>query len=260
VVDLHTHVLPGIDDGPQDLEGSLRLARGLADQGIRTVAATPHCRSDHPTVVPGELAERCRDLERSLEDSGVELEVVPAGEVDLVWGLEATDADLRLVSYGQQGNTLLVETPYGPLPSSFEELLFQLTLKGFRLLLAHPERNPTFQGDLERLAELVRRGTLVQVTASSLARSPRGSRSAEAAHRIVEDGLAHVIASDSHGPAAPDRASLADGAAAAEELVGPEWARWLVETAPTAILKGEELPPQPAAPQPKRGLRHRLGL
>jgi protein-tyrosine phosphatase len=260
VVDLHTHVLPGIDDGPPDLEGSLRLCRRLAAEGVRTAAATPHCRSDHPTVVPAELAERCRTLNGALADDGVELDVAPAGEVDLVWGLEASDEELRLVSYGQRGNTLLVETPYGPLPSSFEELLFQLTLKGFRLLLAHPERNPTFQSDLERLGELVRRGTLVQVTASSLVRSPKGSRSASTAHRIVEEGLAHVIASDAHGPAAPDRASLADGAAAAERLVGAERARWLVEDAPGAVLAGEELPPQPAAVPPKRGLRSRLGL
>jgi protein-tyrosine phosphatase len=260
VVDLHTHVLPAIDDGPPDLEGSLRLAGELAAQGVSTAAATPHCRYDHPKVVPAELAERCSDLSRGLQAAGVRLDVVPAGEVDLVWSLEASDEDLRLVSYGQRGNTLLVETPYGPLPTSFEELLFRLTLKGFRLLLAHPERNPSFQSDLERLAELVRRGTLMQVTASSLVRPPKGSRSAATAHRIVEQGLAHVIASDAHGPAAPGRASLADGAAAAEQLVGAERARWLVDGAPGAVLAGEELPPQPAASQPKRGLRSRLGL
>ena len=103
--------------------------------------------------------------------------MLQSSEVDLLWGLEASDEDLRLASYCQRDRGLLVETPYGPLPSNFESLLFELGLKGFRILLARPQRNPTFQHDFARLAELVRRGTLVQVTASSLARSPKRYRS-----------------------------------------------------------------------------------
>jgi protein-tyrosine phosphatase len=258
VYDLHAHLLPGIDDGPADLEGSLLLAAEMADSGVRVVAATPHCRHDHPDVVPGELAGRCRELEGRLREEGIPIEVVPAGEADLVWALDSSEDDLRLVSYGQQGHDLLVETPYLPLTTNFEALLFELTIKGYRLLVAHPERSPTLREDPLRAAELVRRGALLQVTASSLARPARKSRTAAIARRLVREGLAHVIASDAHGPAAPGRATVAEGVAAAAELVGEARARWMAEEAPAAVLAGEPLPPAPAIREPRRGLLRRL--
>jgi protein-tyrosine phosphatase len=225
---------------------------------VRVIAATPHCRADHPGVVPAELAERCAALSQELAKENVFVRVIPAGEADLVWALEASEEDLRLVSYGQRGTDLLLETPYTALPTRFEELLFELTLKGYRLLLAHPERNPTLQEEPERVVELVHRGYLLQVTASSLTRSPKGSRSAGLAHHLVREGLVHVLASDAHGPAAPGRATLNEGRAAAAKLVGRRRARWMVDTAPAAIVAGEpELKPPPLAP-PRRGLIDRL--
>ena len=258
MLDLHCHLLPAIDDGPPDLDGSVALAADLAAGGVTTVAATPHCRHDHPHVVPGQLAERCVRVQERLDAEGVELTVIPAGEADINWAMDASDDDLRLVSYGQRGHDLLVEVPYVPLTSTFEDMLFELTAKGLRLLLAHPERNPTLRDKPERVEQLVHRGALVQVTASSLARTERKSRTAAIAKFLVRHGLAHVIASDAHGPAAPNRASLAEGVAAAAELVGEERARWMADDAPAAVLAGEPLPPAPRIRAPRRGLLGRL--
>lgn len=258
VLDLHCHLLPGVDDGPPTYEESEALARQMSAEGVAAVTATPHCRADHPGVVPEQLAERCARLERRFDRAGVSLRVLPGGEVDLLWGLEAGDEDLRLVSYCQRGTDLLVETPYGPLTSNFEGLLFELGLKGYRILLAHPERNPTFQQDFDRLAALVRRDTLLQVTASSLARSPKSSRSAALAHRLVKEGMATVISSDAHGPIAPNRASLRIGAEAAIKLVGEPLTRWMVREAPRAIVAGEPLPEAPEPPPERKSLLRRL--
>ena len=246
MIDLHSHLLPAIDDGPNDLEGSLALAREMAGAGVHRVAATPHVREDHPNVVPPELGDRCTRLAASLADAGIALEVVSGGEVDLLWALEASDEELRSVSYAGAGTDLLVETPYGPLPSGFEGMLFDLSVRGFRVLLAHPERNPSFQQDRGRLRALVERGTLTQVTATSLLLPPKRSRSGSLARELVRGDLAHIIASDAHGPAAPGRASLAEGAEAAAALVGRARALWMVEAAPAAILAGSPLPQAPA--------------
>jgi protein-tyrosine phosphatase len=259
MLDLHAHLLPGIDDGPVDIDGSVKLATEMAAGGVRTVAATPHCRHDHPRVVPSELAERCAQLESRLREEGIPIEIIPAGEADLVWVLDSTEDDLRLVSYGQRGHDLLLETPYQPLTMNFEALLFELTIRGYRLLLAHPERNPTLREDPGRLAELVRRGALVQVTAASLVGVGRRSRTVAAARDFVRDGLCHVIASDGHGPAAPGRATLAEGVEAAAELVGEARAHWMVEDVPRAILAGAQLPPGPEPVVPRRGLLRRRG-
>ena len=173
VVDLHAHVLPGVDDGPASADESVELARRAAADGVTTLAATPHLRDDHPGVVPEELARRTAELGRLLDQEGVGLALVPGGEVDLTWALDAGDDVLRLVSYGQRGSDLLVETPYGELPQHFERMIDAVRWRGYRVLLAHPERNPSFQRSPERLADLVDRGVLVQLTAASLDETAR---------------------------------------------------------------------------------------
>jgi protein-tyrosine phosphatase len=250
VIDLHAHVLPGIDDGPGEIEESVALARAAEQDGVATLALTPHLRDDHPAVVPSELAARRDALAERLAEDGCRLELVTGGELDVAWAQRATPATLRLVSYGQGGTDLLVETPYGELPRHFEDMLEALRSQGFRLLLAHPERNPTFRADPERLRRLVERGVLVQLTAASFT-APRGSRSRQFAVAAVTEGLAHVIASDAHGSATVVRSGLADGAAAAAALDAGR-AQWMVTDAPAAILAGLPLPPPPARPRGAR--------
>jgi protein-tyrosine phosphatase len=241
VIDLHTHVLPGVDDGAPDVEAARALAADAAAGGVAVMAATPHLRSDHPRVVASELAGRVAALRAAL--SGVPIELVVGAEVDLERALIADGDELRLASYGQRGTDLLVETPYGGLPPSFEDLLFRIAARGYRILLAHPERNRDFQREPRRLAALAERGTLVQVTAASLAEGRRRSATRRFAHALVQEGVAHVIASDDHGGGW--RATLAAGVSAAARTA-PARAQWMVTDAPAAILAGAPLPPPPA--------------
>jgi len=256
VIDLHTHALPGIDDGPPDLAGSLELLRAAAADGTLALAATPHVRADHPEVRPAELAGRVARLASAAADAGLAIELIAGGEVDLHWAQAAGDEDLRAVSFGGRGHDLLLETPYGELPERFDDLLFRLSVRGYRVLLAHPERSRTLQRDPGRLAALVERGTLLQVTAAALASADRRSRSRRLATDLVREGLAHVIASDAHGGHVA-RPGLRAGVVAAER-VAPLRAAWMVTDAPAAIVAGEPLPRPPAAPQrPSRRWRLR---
>jgi len=255
MVDLHAHILPGIDDGPASMGESIELARALAADGVGTVAATPHLRDDHPAVVPQELAGRCKELRAALAAEGVPLDVVPGGEVDLLWAGRASDTELRLASYGQRGGHLLVETPYTPLPRHFEQLLFELEVRGFGLVLAHPERNNGFQAEPERAARLAQRGTLLQVTASSLLEP--SSASGRAARALVAGGHAYLIASDVHGLGRHRRVALSEGERAAAELA-PGRSSWMVREGPAAVLAGEVPEPPPDGAQ--RGWRRFLGL
>ena len=251
VIDLHCHLLPGIDDGPGTMDESLALAAALAADGVRSAAATPHVRPDHPDVVGAELGDRRAELQGAIDAEGITLQVLPGAEVDLAYGLELSDDDLRVLSLGGSGSALLVETPYGPVSDLFEEQLFSLSLRGFRPLLAHPERNRAFQENPERLAGLTGRGVLLQVTAEALLRSPRRSATGRLATDLVERGLVGVLASDAHGGHI-QRDSLSQGLAAAKKLVGPG-AAVLVEDAPAAIIAGQP-PPDP----PRREVRRRL--
>jgi protein-tyrosine phosphatase len=253
VIDLHSHLLPGIDDGPPDMEHSLELARAAAAQGTRVLAATPHLRGDFPDVHPQELASRCDQVRVSMRAEEIELEVVQGGEAGVMWAANASDDELRAGTYGGRGTDLLVESPYGGLAENFEGMLFSLADRGFRLLLAHPENNPTFQQSPERLHALVERGVMLQVTARSLIRPERRKGPRPLAESLVRDGLVHVLASDAHSGHQLRPPALAAGRDAAAELVGEARARWMVEDAPAAILAGEPLPDPPAAESGSRG-------
>jgi protein-tyrosine phosphatase len=254
MIDLHTHVLPGIDDGPDTIDQSLALLRAAAEQGTTLIAATPHLRSDHPLVEPGELAAACADVNARVP-AALDISVVPAGEVDLTWAQHAGDEDMRLVSFGQRGSDVLLETPYAELSAGFEALLFNVSARGYRVLLAHPERNATFQRDPRRLREIAARGVLLQITLPSLLRPDRRSRSRRLAHLLVEEGLAHNLASDSHSPGPWRAPALGLGIDALADH--PAYAEWMVTDAPAAILAGEPLPPPPDT---GRRTRRRLRL
>ena len=244
MIDLHSHLLPGIDDGPADAAGSIALAREAAAAGVTVMAATPHLRADFPGVRVEELEARAETLREQLRAEGIALDVVAGGEVDVLWAQRASDEMLRAASYGGRGSDLLVETPYGPVPEMFEDLLFRIQVRGFRVLLAHPERNDSFQREPSRLERIVERGVLVQLTASSVVGSGRARRLSQ---RLIEGGHAHVIAGDLHRPGGR-RASIAQAAAAAGER-----GRWMVTDAPAAILAGRPLPPEPEAEPRRRG-------
>jgi protein-tyrosine phosphatase len=243
VIDLHSHVLPGLDDGSPDLDAAVALAREAVANGVTTMAATPHLRADYPGVRVGELVSHVHALQDVLDASGVALRLVSGGEVDVLWAQNASDEHLRAASYGARGTDLLVETPYGELPPIFEDLLFKIRVRGFRVLLAHPERNRSFQQDPARLLRLVDGDVLVQVTAASVV---GGGRAGKLAQRLIADGHAHVIAGDLHR-AQGSRASLREAVAAVDHDRG----EWMVTHAPAAILEGRPLPPPPS-PDPSR--------
>jgi protein-tyrosine phosphatase len=238
VIDLHCHILPGIDDGPATIEDAVAFAAALVADGTSTVAATPHLRSDHPGVIVSELGERCGQLQELLDAREIPLRVVPGAEVDLLWALRASHKDLELACYGDRAHDLLLETPYGLLPTGFAKHVQELIDVGFRVLLAHPERNLVFRRDPDAIEELTQRGVLVQVTAASLTAGRGRADVARASRRWITRGTAHVISSDLHGLRMVRRAPLSAGVAAASEIA-PERARWMVTAAPKAILEGQ---------------------
>jgi protein-tyrosine phosphatase len=250
-VDIHAHVLYGIDDGPSERADSEEMLRTAADAGTATIVATPHLRGDFPNVHVGELAARGDELRAWITDQGLEIELVNGGEVGLVWALDAEDEALRLGSFGQRGADLLIETPTST--GGIESLLYQVRTRGFRVTLAHPERSREFQRDASALEALVERGILLQVNADGLLGNARKSPTARLAQQLCVDGLVHALASDSHRAEQWRPVSvMPEAVAAAAELVGPERAEWMVVDSPAAIVAGRPLPEAPPVVSPQR--------
>jgi protein-tyrosine phosphatase len=258
VIDLHSHILPGLDDGPATMEGSLELARAAVAAGTRTILATPHVNGGYG-IGPARIAEGVAELTEALARAAIPLEVRAGGEI-AIWRLvDLDDAALRALALGG-GPYLLVESPFSPVVGDFEPMVLDLQQRGHRVLLAHPERCPAFQRDPERLARLVRGGVLVQVTAGSM-EGAFGSTVQRFTVSLLRDGLVHVVASDAHGAVKRPPGLSAGFRALEPELPGlGEQQRWLTELVPAAILDGEPLPERPPLPQAAGGLLRRLGL
>jgi protein-tyrosine phosphatase len=250
VIDLHSHILSGLDDGPDDIEGSLEMGRVAAACGTETIAATPHIRDDHPFDL-GAVEPRTDELNAAFDGAGIGLRVVPAGEVAISKALELGRETLRSLCLGD-GPYLLVESPYTPVTDLFEANLFDLQVRGFRPLLAHPERSPSFLEDAARITRLVERGLLCSITAASLS-GQFGRTVRRFALAMLKEGLVHNVASDAHDPTirAPDLSIAID--VIDKELPGGEaHGRWLTQEAPAAVLAGETLPSRPQSPSGPR--------
>jgi protein-tyrosine phosphatase len=252
MIDLHTHVLPGIDDGPATLQGSLALARAAVAGGTRVMVATPHVTWDHPENTAARIAEGVRDLRRALDDEGIALDVRTGGEVAMTRAIDLDDTELQALRLGG-GPWLLVECPFSPATAAFEAILHGLAARGHRILLAHPERCPAFQRDPELLAGLAEAGMLAQVTATSLS-GAFGREAQRTAHGLLRRGLVHDVASDAH-----DAVHRPPGIRAALESAGlGAHADRLGREIPGAILAGSDIPAAPAAESEERGLLRRL--
>lgn len=203
------------------------------------LAATPHVRSDYPTSA--EQMERGVEAVRAaVEEAGIDLEVVPGGELALEEAARLEPQELRRFGLGGSDYWLLVEFPYEGWPLGLQRLGQALAEAHFGIVIAHPERNAEVQAHPSRLQEFVDAGMLVQVTAASL--DGRLGRSARAASKtLLELGLAHLLASDAHAPSV--RAiGLSD---AAKEVGDRELADWLTVGVPGAIVDGAGLPQRP---------------
>lgn len=243
-VDIHAHVLPGIDDGPDDLVEAVEMARAAVAAGTETIAVTPHVRPDlFPDVHIEELAGRCDRLREELVRAEIPLRIVVGAEVSLSWALSAADESLRLVTYHQNGRDVLIETPSEAVP--IDRLLYPLLERGVRVTLAHPERSRLLQRHPERLEAIREQGVLAQINADALLAAPRSAVRTCVEH-ICREGLADVIASDGHrGRSWRPVGSLAGGVEAAAQLVGPARAHWMASAAPAAVIGGVPLPPAP---------------
>jgi protein-tyrosine phosphatase len=243
VIDLHCHVLPGIDDGPATTEGSVALARAAAADGTRILVATPHVNPRYPNE-PEAIARSVEELNEHLAAEGVALEVRSGGELAMMRLLELEAAQISRFALGG-GEWLLVECPLSSASMGFDILVLDLQRRGHRVLLAHPERCPAFHRNPQTLESLVSAGALTSITAGALV-GRFGGEVRRFALRLVRDGMAHSVASDAHDRVRRPPTMKADLEAAA---LGP-LAHWLTQAVPAAILDGEEIPPRPTVALP----------
>ena len=253
MLDLHCHILPGVDDGAVDLRDSLDMARDAVAQGCRAVFATSHL-GEHLFDTSAELLrEEHRRVAAAVAAEGIPLEILPGAENYLGDG-DPADFARRAVPLGTEGRWVLFDFSLREPPAGVAAAIDALGRRGLGAIVAHPERNLALMEDPSPLEDWVGRGALLQVNAASLL-GLLGGDAREMAEWLLESRAVHVLASDAHDRGRR-RFCLDDGRRAAEEIVGAEEAARLCGEVPWRIAAGEAIDPAPLRlPSRSRGRR-----
>lgn len=259
MIDIHCHILPGVDDGSQSWEESMAIAQVESDGGTRAFITTPHV-LETPDIDRVQLFRtKLGELQDRLDEAGLPVKLYPGVELYPFWtALDAIDQGAEL-GLGPNQKYVLVDTPFNQFPHDFESFLFGLQSRGKTPILAHPERSAVFAVEPGRMLEFARKGMALQVNAGSL-RGRYGPVAKAFAERLLERRLADLVASDIHHPG--ERPSLGSFITNMQPILGEEYVHHLAVRSPQAVLDGVALPPRPTAPpeSPKRqaGFMERL--
>ena len=252
MIDLHCHILPGVDDGAKSLEESLLMARRAVEDGIHTIVATPHTLNGIYINSAGEVTPKVASLQETLSKNHIKLQLYVGADVHLCPHM------LELIESGDAGTInnarkyILLEFPSQVVPPKVKDEIFSLKLNGITPIISHLERNPVIQHNIDILYEFIRMGALCQVTAMSIT-GDFGGIAMQCAERLLRHRMVHVIASDAHSSESRPPVLSQAVEAAAEILENYDDAERMVTEVPAAILSGN----MPEIPEPilaKRGM------
>jgi protein-tyrosine phosphatase len=245
MIDIHSHILPGVDDGARTVEESIKIAIQEESGGTTCIISTPHL-MDGSDIGRIPLFHQVRiELQARLEQEGLKLKVLPGLEVypfpDVLNALK-DGVDLSLAGRGQH---ILIDTPFSRFPYDFREFLFQLKMLGLTPIIAHPERAAEFQDSPTLLDEFREAGCILQVNAGSL-QGKYGPPAANLAGHILRRRMAHLVSGDIHRPGrGPVMAGFRTHAAS---FLDNAYIQMLTHDSAVAIIEGRPLPPLPLAP------------
>lgn len=234
MLDIHTHILWGLDDGAPDLDTSLGLAKIAAENGTTDLFATPHVLASDAQISWETITARTAELNTRIKTQGIELTVYPGAELEMNWDM------LDLVKEGQRdyclagSDYILVELPFQLIPSYADEFIYQMQLRGKIPIIAHPARHEKLMAHPEILLAWLDKGVLLQCNGGSLT-GYFGGAVQENAQRLLANNLVHFIGSDAHKLEGRNT-NLTTVRAEIQKLAGQETAETLLQTNPQKIL------------------------
>ncbi|UKS64976.1 tyrosine-protein phosphatase [Rossellomorea marisflavi] len=197
MIDIHSHILPGIDDGAQSYTDSIILAEKALSEGIHTILATPHHRNGKYENVKEDILQRVEELNKTFQEQGIALKVLPGQETRIYGEMVEDYRKGELLTLNNGSQYLFVEFPSSSVPGYAERLLYDLQNEGLIPIIVHPERNAELMERPDKLYNLVKNGATTQVTAASLT-GYFGKNIQKFSQQMIEANLVHFIASDAH--------------------------------------------------------------
>lgn len=263
MIDLHCHILPGMDDGPESPAEAVAMCRAAAADGIETIVATPHCKPGTYEFTGAGILEAVDILSGELKKQGLDIRILPGAEVTVSPEMYASLKPGGYLAINR-GRYFLAEFSPLSVPTRWDAFLLSFLDAGMTPIIAHPERNAWFINHPEALAAAVHSGILVQITAMSIT-GGFGPEARDFSVSLLRQNLVHAIASDGHS-ADIRPPQLAEAVALAADVVGRERAEALVTAIPRAIIDNQPIPnldPVEYAPQTRlqrRSWLQRLGF
>jgi protein-tyrosine phosphatase len=266
MIDLHTHILPGLDDGAKTLEESIQMCWKSYRDGVRTIVATPHTLNGLYLNDRDIILKKVDELNEALKRVGFTndlndpnghntstpsrvnasthspihvLRILPGSDIRLCENTLSHLDQGKVMTIGDSKKYLFLEFPFQGIPHQAEGFIFQVMQRGMIPIITHPERNIELGQRPRRYYEMIRMGCLGQVTAMSLT-GELGRRIKQVAERLLTNRLIHFIASDAHSPDGRPPI-LSEAVRMAEKIVGKEEAQKMVTEYPQAILEGRKL-------------------
>ena len=239
MIDLHCHVLPGIDDGAKNIDESLSLIRAAIDDGISHMICTPHIQTGIYDNTIDSIALVFEQLASQVALQSLNIQLAFAAEVRICPEIMvlAKQKKLPFIGLWQEKQVLLLELPHSHVPAGTEQLIKWLDRNGIIAMIAHPERNRDILADFGKFKQLARAGCLFQVTAGSIC-GDFGESVQQLSHKLLLDDMITIMATDAHSvKRRPPK--LAEGKAAVAELVGQEKAHQLVYEIPKQISESK---------------------
>lgn len=239
MIDLHAHILPGLDDGAKTVEDSLQMIRQAIDAGVEVICATPHILDDVTFSLQEKINRTFQLLRSQVEKNELKIKLVFGSEIYIRQDLHSLSR-FNFFSLNQSEKYVLVELPLGHFPPNVDRLVHKLLLEGITPVIAHPERSIAEESQLKAVARLTCLGALIQINAGSLL-GHFGRQPTRTARYLLREDIAHVMASDAHDPGPRSVAILRQAFEEACRLVGETKAKELVICNPSRILNGENL-------------------
>ena len=197
MIDIHSHILPEIDDGAKHITESIAMAKLVVSEGIHTIIATPHHKNGIFENTKKNILEKVMRLNEALKEEAIDLKVLPGQETRIYGEILADYQKGEILTLNDAGRYLFIELPIDSVPAYTESLLYDIQMKGLIPVIVHPERNQEFLDSPNRLYKLVKNGAMTQITAKSLV-GGYGKKIKKYAQQLIELNLTHYIASDVH--------------------------------------------------------------
>lgn len=244
MIDLHCHILPGIDDGAPDLATSLEMARMAAADGIKVIACTPHMMPGVYDNTGPQVRQCIEALQAQLDDAGIDIKLVTGADIHLQQGLARGLKDGALLSLNDS-RYFLFEPPHHVAPPRLEDAVFDVMAAGYQPLITHPERLSWIESHYEIMKNMVHAGAWMQITCGSVT-GRFGKRPQYWAERMLDEGLVHILATDAHN-LRNRRPNMSDARQAVADRLGEQAAEDMVVTRPRGVLDDASLQDLPSA-------------